>query len=88
MFERALDNKDIATGKVNITHKCKTVGPPTSTYREGNATVQFEVLPSNTIYNTTLNGSNPTSTSSTAKRDALKNLRKLRRVQKGIKFSL
>jgi len=87
MFERALGNKDIATGKVNVTHKYKTVGLPTSGYREGNATVQFEVLPPNAIYNTTLNGPNPASTNNTAKRDTLKDPRKLWRVQKGIKFS-
>jgi hypothetical protein len=35
------------------------VGTPTSTYREGNATVQFEVTPANATYNTVLNAPDP-----------------------------
>jgi hypothetical protein len=35
------------------------VGTPTSDYREGNATIQFEVLPANATYNTALNGPDP-----------------------------
>lgn len=63
MFERALARTDIATGTVALTAggQYKTDGTPTSDYREGNATVVFEVLPSNSTYNTTLNGPNPTS---------------------------
>jgi len=36
-----------------------TVGTPTSDYREGNATIQFEVTPANATYNTALNGPDP-----------------------------
>ncbi|KAF2264646.1 carboxypeptidase S1 [Lojkania enalia] len=61
IFERALAQVDIATGKQKLCEDWtyKTVGTPTSTYREGNATVQFEVTPSNATYNTMLNGPDP-----------------------------
>ncbi|KAF1845149.1 carboxypeptidase S1 [Cucurbitaria berberidis CBS 394.84] len=59
IFERALKQVDIATGKENITDKYLTKGTPTSTYREGNATVQFDVTPKNATYNTALNAPDP-----------------------------
>lgn len=62
MLQRALGRKDIATGKEDITAsggKYKTVGPSTSDYREGNGTMVFEVLPTNSTYNTELNGPDP-----------------------------
>lgn len=61
LFERALLRNDIATGKEHMTQRgCyRTVGTPTSDYREGNSTIVFEVLPRNATYNTTLNGPNP-----------------------------
>ena len=61
MFERAINGMDIATGKTKITAggNFTTKGTPRSLYREGNATVQFDVLPNNATYNTTLNGPNP-----------------------------
>jgi hypothetical protein len=59
IFERALKQADIATGKDMISGAYKTQGTPTSTYREGNATVQFEVTPSNATYNTALNAPDP-----------------------------
>ncbi|EFQ87460.1 hypothetical protein CFE70_006153 [Pyrenophora teres f. teres 0-1] len=62
MFERALKQVDIATGTEKCGHDYLTVGTPTSTYREGNATVQFEVTPANATYNTALNGPDPTPT--------------------------
>lgn len=55
MFERALKQVDIATGKEEVHDEFKTEGTPTSTYREGNGTVQFEVTPKNATYNTALN---------------------------------
>lgn len=60
-FERGLSRKDIATGKKKVTQHggYRTVGTPTSDYREGNGTIVFENLPSNATYNTTLNGPNP-----------------------------
>lgn len=59
IFERALKQVDIATGKERINGTYKTVGTPTSTYREGNATIQLEVLPANATYNTALNAPDP-----------------------------
>ena len=59
MFDRALHRKDIATGKKTITSSYRTVGPQKSTYREGNSTVQYEVLPANATYNTATNAPNP-----------------------------
>ncbi|KAF1998324.1 carboxypeptidase S1 [Amniculicola lignicola CBS 123094] len=73
IFSRALQQVDIATGKKKVTGKYKTVGTPTSTYREGNATVNDEV-PKNATYNTRLNGPDPTPTwapVSLAKREVL-----------------
>lgn len=60
-FERGLSRKDIATGKKKVTQHggYRTVGTPTSDYREGNGTIVFKDLPSNATYNTTLNGPNP-----------------------------
>jgi carboxypeptidase C (cathepsin A) len=62
IFERALKKVDIATGDCPVTDGYKTVGTPTSTFREGNATIQMEVLPGNATYNTALNGPDPTPT--------------------------
>ncbi|KAF2493300.1 carboxypeptidase S1 [Lophium mytilinum] len=62
IFERAMAQKDIATGEHKVTPKYKTVGTPTSSYREGNGTIQLEELPSNATYNTALNGPDPTPT--------------------------
>ena len=61
IFERAIAGLDIATGLVNVISGYRTVGSPTSDYREGNATVQFEVINTNTTYNTTTNEPNPSS---------------------------
>ncbi|OCK76539.1 alpha/beta-hydrolase [Lepidopterella palustris CBS 459.81] len=83
IFERALGHKDIATGKQNVDSKYKTVGTPTSTYREGNGTVQFEVLPGNATYNTQLNAPDPTPTPM-----AKRSTRKLGRAAKGRKTRL
>lgn len=57
MFERAINGLDIATGTVKMGPKScyHTKGTPKSTYHEGIATVQFEVLPTNSTYNTTTN---------------------------------
>lgn len=60
IFERALKQVDIATGKEDAACKgFKTVGTPTSTFREGNGTMQFNVTPANATYNTKLNGPDP-----------------------------
>lgn len=59
IFERALKQVDIATGEVEIDDDYRTKGTPTSTYREGNGTVQFEITPKNATYNTALNAPDP-----------------------------
>lgn len=59
IFERAIDGKDIATGKKTVRSGYKTGGPAESTYKEGNGTIQFSVLPSNATYNTDTNMPNP-----------------------------
>ncbi len=53
-FERVIGGRDVATGKVNVTGKCfyRTKGPPASTFREGNGTVQWQVTPPNLTYDT------------------------------------
>lgn len=61
LFDRAIHGTDIATGKINIEKGCgyKTKGTVKSEYREGNATVQFKVVPDDAVYNTTTNMPNP-----------------------------
>lgn len=59
VFDRAINGKDIQTGKKTITSKYLTSGPARSTYHQGNATIQFEVTPSGSTYNTTTNEPNP-----------------------------
>ncbi|KAJ5782956.1 Peptidase S10 serine carboxypeptidase [Penicillium paradoxum] len=63
MFERILLRKDIATGKKHVRPHggYRTVGTPTSDYREGNSTIVLTILDDNATYNTTLNGPNPSS---------------------------
>lgn len=58
IFERAISGVDIATGTVKPEACYQTIGSTDSTYREGNATVQTEVLPTNATYNTTTNAPN------------------------------
>ncbi|KAL5118868.1 hypothetical protein ACEQ8H_003191 [Pleosporales sp. CAS-2024a] len=62
LLERVLRRKDLATGTATVGPGYRTVGPATSTYREGNATVQFAVLPANATYNTALNAPDAAST--------------------------
>jgi carboxypeptidase C (cathepsin A) len=61
IFERAIKGLDIATGSVKPGKGYATAGTEKSTYREGNATYQWEELPTNTTYNTTLNAPDPPS---------------------------
>ncbi|KAK5120178.1 hypothetical protein LTR85_006659 [Meristemomyces frigidus] len=71
MFKRAICGQDIAEGKESIWHGYKSVGTAESTYRQGNATVQFEVLDTDATYNTTTNApnaSNSTTNSTSTKR--------------------
>lgn len=53
LFNRSIHRLDIATGATLIAPNSsyRTAGPSKSTYREGNATVQFDVLPANATYN-------------------------------------
>ncbi|KAI9759042.1 MAG: hypothetical protein M4579_002631 [Chaenotheca gracillima] len=66
LFERAIAGKDIATGKTSTSSSYKTEGPAKSTYREGNSTIQLEVVDPDATYNTTLNGPDPASNSSSS----------------------
>jgi carboxypeptidase D len=59
MFDRAINGYDIATGKNHCKEGYKTVGTARSEYREGNTTMQWEILPKNATYNTTTNMPNP-----------------------------
>lgn len=59
IFDRAINGKDIATGKVIAAKGFKTTGTAKSTFINGNATVQMDILPSNATYNTTLNAPDP-----------------------------
>ena len=61
IFERAIAGLDIATGLVNVTSSYRTIGTPTSDYREGNATIQIDVVNTNATYNITTSEPNPPS---------------------------
>jgi hypothetical protein len=50
MFERALAGLDIATGTEVVDADYLSVGTPTSTYIEGNSTIQLSVTPSDETY--------------------------------------
>ena len=61
MFERVINGQDVATGKKRIEKGkgYKTVGSMKSEYREGNGTVQFEIVADGATYNTTTHEPNP-----------------------------
>ncbi len=61
ILRRALQRKDIATGTVPVADTYRTDGPKVSTYREGTRTVQTQVVPSGSSYNTTTGQPNPIS---------------------------
>lgn len=52
MFERVINGWDVATGKTAPDSSYHTVGPAESTFRDGNSTMQWEVIPDNTTYDT------------------------------------
>ncbi|KAK5172778.1 uncharacterized protein LTR77_002898 [Saxophila tyrrhenica] len=60
MFQRVINGYDVATGKTKIKQGAgfMTEGPAESTFREGNGTVQYEVVPTNATFNTTTNEPN------------------------------
>ncbi|KAJ4295440.1 hypothetical protein N0V90_007452 [Kalmusia sp. IMI 367209] len=64
IFQRALNQSDIETGTICVKDDLsyKTVGTPTSDYREGNSTIQFDLTPANATYNTELNAPDPVPT--------------------------
>ena len=59
VFNRITAGLDIETGTKKVTAGYKTRGPAESTFREGNKTVQYEVLPADATYNTTTGAPNP-----------------------------
>ncbi|KAL8922365.1 MAG: hypothetical protein Q9208_005218 [Pyrenodesmia sp. 3 TL-2023] len=60
IFERAIKGRVIATGQTDVFGSgYQTVGSAESTFREGNGTIQFDVLNSTATYNTTTNEPNP-----------------------------
>jgi hypothetical protein len=77
MFDRAINGKDIATGRRTVKNDYKTSGPAKSTYREGNSTVQFSVVNGDANYNTTSNEPDPASSTKTTKSFKAANKRRL-----------
>ena len=59
LFERVISGKDVPTGKIDVSKDYKTEGSARSTYREGNSTIQNQVLNSTATYNTTTGAPNP-----------------------------
>jgi hypothetical protein len=58
IFERAINQLDIATGKHHPSASYLTEGTAKSEYREGNSTIQFDILPTNSTYNTSTGAPN------------------------------
>lgn len=81
MFERVIAGKVVATGKRAAGPGYKTVGPEVSSFREGNATVQFTPVPSDATYNTTTGAPNPVNGTG-SKRDARKKKQRSKRLFK------
>jgi len=62
LFERVIAGKDVATGLYTVGgagNYTRTLGPAESTFREGNATVQFTEVPTSATYNVTTGAPNP-----------------------------
>ncbi|EXJ89115.1 carboxypeptidase D [Capronia epimyces CBS 606.96] len=77
MLDRVIHARDIATGNTTVTPAYRTKGPKLSSFHEGNATVQFDVTPPDSVYNTTTNlpqnatdASQPPSSSKLSKKSA------------------
>lgn len=68
MLTRVLSGKDVATGASAVAKGSNytTVGTAETTYREGNATVQFQVVSKSATYNTTTGAPNPVDSDGTA----------------------
>ncbi|KAI1805603.1 alpha/beta-hydrolase [Daldinia bambusicola] len=54
-FERVIRGRDVQTGKQVVGSEYLTEGTKKSTYRQGNSTMQWEVLPANATYNVKTN---------------------------------
>lgn len=59
LFERSYSYKDIATGTQDLSASYVTTGTNASTFFEGARTVQFDVLPENSTYNTETDSPDP-----------------------------
>lgn len=53
LFTRSINGLDIETGKVKVDEAYRTKGTKKSEYRQGNATMVWNILPWNATYNTT-----------------------------------
>lgn len=64
-FDRAINRKDIATGKIDIQpgSTYKTVGPADNFVFHGNATVEFNRLPEGSVYDTATSKAKPNANS-------------------------
>jgi len=58
LLNRTIHGMDLATGKTKVTSAYLSKGPKSTTFHEGNATVQFDVIPTDATYNTTTNAPN------------------------------
>lgn len=81
LFERVINGTDVATGLSAVAFGANytTVGSAESTFREGNATVQFEVLGADATYNTTTGAPNPTGSSNGTAAAVVQEARSLKR---------
>ena len=70
VLNRTIHGLDIETGMTSVNSTYRTSGPKVSSYQEGNATVQMEVVDTDEVYNTTTaQPQNGTSTRKRMKRD-------------------
>lgn len=69
LFERVINGRDVATGKQHAGKCYRTKGTPKSTYREGNGTIQWQVIPNTIQYDTKKNGPGAPWTKASTKRN-------------------
>lgn len=87
MFERAVQGTDVATGRRRVRAGFRTRGPSVSSYREGNATVQFKEVGDDATYNTTTNEPNPGNGSRMEKRGLEGGKRRSKRLFKPVSLA-
>lgn len=75
LFERVISGRDVATGTRHAGKCYRTKGTPQSTFREGNATVQWSVVPNTTTYDPSTGRPGAPWKPSMAKRQPLKPMR-------------